>query len=324
MKINLPFGSPMRSPGFLFGVATSSFQIEGAADKRQPSIWDTFCRTPGKIQDGSDGVIACDHVNRYREDIALMADLGVDAYRFSISWPRVVQPDGSLNAEGCDFYSRLIDGLNENGIRPFATLYHWDLPQYLEDHGGWLNRDTAYRFRDYADAISRVLGDRVYSWATLNEPLCSSYMSYELGEHAPGFRDRGMAKQAAHHQLLAHGLAMPVLHKNCPDALNGIVLNLGPCHSASDREEDLQAAEWADQDLNQWYTQPVLSGGYPALYDQMPDEERPDVIDGDFELICQPLDFLGVNYYTRGIVRAAPSALYEFLPPGDVPLTGMG
>lgn len=314
----------MRSPEFLFGVATSSFQIEGAADKRLPSIWDTFCLTPGRIQDGSDGELACDHVNRYREDIALMADLGVDAYRFSIAWPRVVKTDGSLNTEGCDFYSRLIDGLNQNGIRPFATLYHWDLPQYLEDHGGWLNRDTAYRFRDYSDAISRVLGDRVYSWATLNEPLCSSYMSYELGIHAPGFQDRGMAKQAAHHQLLAHGLAMPVLKDNCPDAISGIVLNLGPCHPLSDNEADLQAAEWADQEFNQWYAQPVLSGDYPALYEQLPAEERPKVKDGDFEKIRQPLDFLGVNYYTRGLVKAAPSALYEIVPPRDVPLTGMG
>lgn len=324
MKINLPPDSPMRSSGFLFGVATSSFQIEGAAENRLPSIWDTFCEKPGKILDGTNGRLACDHVNRYREDVALMAEIGVDAYRLSISWPRVIGSDGSADSAGIDFYKRLLDSLNENDIKPFVTLYHWDLPQIFDDEGGWLNRDTAYRFREYADLVSRELGDRAYSMVTLNEPLCSSHLAYELGVHAPGFNDRGMAKQAAHHLLLAHGLAMPVLKENCPAAINGIVLNLSPCHPESDSEPDRQAAEWADQDINQWFAQPVLSGGYPELFEQLPAGERPTVQDGDFEIIQQPLDFLGVNYYTRGIVRATPSALFEFVPPEDVPLTGMG
>ena len=324
MIIELPIDSPMRSPGFLFGISTSSFQIEGATDSRLESIWDRFCDTPGKILDGSNGKTACEHVRRYEEDVALMANLGVDAYRLSISWPRVINRDGSLNAQGLGFYKNLLDCLNKNDIKPFVTLYHWDLPQFLEERGGWLNRDIAFRFRDYVDIVSRELGERVYSFATLNEPLCSARLSYELGLHAPGFKDRGMAKQAAHHLLLAHGLAMPVLRENCPNAMSGIVLNLTPCHPVSDSEADRQAAEWADHDFNQWYAQPVLSGGYPALYEQLPDHERPEVMDGDFEKICQPLDFLGVNYYTRGLFRAAAESLFENVSPAGVPLTDMG
>ena len=308
----------------MFGVATSSFQIEGAAEQRLPSIWDTFCDTPGRIEDGSHGATACDHVSRYRQDVALMADLGVDAYRFSISWPRVMHADGKLNTKGCDFYLRLLDGLNENGIRAFATLYHWDLPQYLEDRGGWLNRDTAYRFQEYTDAVSRVLGERVFSWATLNEPLCSAQLAYELGMHAPGFTDRAMAKQAAHHLLLSHGRGMQVLRQNCPNALNGIVLNLSPCHAASESHEDRAAAFRADQDLNGWYAGPVLTGAYPDLIDQLPAHEAPDVQEGDMETICQPLGFLGVNYYSRGVFRAAQGALYEDVAVPGKPLTDMG
>ena len=324
MNIELPADSPMRSPGFLFGVATSSFQIEGAASSRLESIWDRFCDTPGRILDGSNATVACDHVHRYQEDIALMADLGVDSYRFSVSWPRVMHRDGTPNTAGIDFYKSLLDCLNENGIKPFVTLYHWDLPQYLEDKGGWLNRDTACRFMDYSDIMSRELGDRVFSFATLNEPLCSARLSYELGQHAPGFKDRGMAKRAAHHLLLAHGLAMPVLRENCPDAMCGIVLNLSPCHPVSDGAADRQAAGWADQEFNQWYLQPVLSGGYPSLYGQLPADERPEVKVGDFERICQPLDFLGVNYYSRTLFRATEEGLFENVTPAGVPLTAMG
>ena len=324
MKLDLPNSSSMRSPEFLFGVATSSFQIEGSADSRLESIWDRFCDTPGKILDGSDGTTACDHLERLEEDVNLMADMGIDAYRLSISWPRVMHRDGTLNANGMDFYKRLLDSLNQNGIKPFVTLYHWDLPQFLEDKGGWLNRDTAYHFRDYAECVSRELADRVFSYATLNEPYCSARLSYELGVHAPGFKNRGMAKRAAHHLLLAHGLAMPVLRENCPGAMCGIVVNLSPCHPASDSEANRQAAEWADQDFNHWYLQPVLSGGYPALFDHLPMGERPDVRHGDFEKICQPLDFLGVNYYSRSLVKAGKECLFEDVPPVDVPLTDMG
>ncbi len=324
MNINLSQNSPLHSPGFLFGVATSSFQIEGAPEQRLPSIWDTFCDTPGRILDGSHGATACDHVNRFEEDIGLMAELGVDAYRFSISWPRVIHPDGRFNKKGCDFYRRLLDGLNEKGIRPFATLYHWDLPQILEDRGGWLNRDTARRFEEYTDAVSRELGDRVYSWATLNEPQCSARMAYELGMHAPGFTDRAMAKQAAHHLLLAHGLGMRVLQQNCPGAMSGIVLNLSPCHAASESDEDRLAATSADQDLNHWYAGPVLAGEYPGLIRELPSREIPDMREGDMETICQPLDFLGVNYYSRGVFRATGRALYEEVPVHGRPVTDMG
>ena len=324
MNIELPADSPMRSNEFLFGVATSSYQIEGAADSRLPCIWDTFCEKPGTILDGTDGMTACDHVNRYESDVALLADLGVDAYRFSISWPRVMKLDGTLDEEGVGFYQRLLDSLIRRGIKPFATLYHWDLPQHLDDQGGWLNRDTAYRFRDYAHKVTRVLGDRVYSWATLNEPFCSSRMAYEMGLHAPGFRDREMAKQAAHHLLLAHGLAMQVLHSNCPDAQNGIVLNLSPSHPASDSEADIEAASRADDDFNHWYAQPVLAGSYPDLIDILPQDEIPDIREGDMETIFQPMDFLGVNYYMRGVFRSAGNALYEAVPQSGVPLTDMG
>ena len=324
MNINLPVGSPMRSPDFLFGVATSTFQIEGAAETREPGIWDTFCDSPGRILDGSNGRAACDHVNRYSEDIALMVELGVDAYRFSIAWPRMIRADGSLNSGGCDFYLRLIDGLNEHGIRPFVTLYHWDLPQYLEDKGGWLNRDTAYRFQDYTDAVTRVLGDRVYSWATLNEPLCSSYMAYELGNHAPGNTNRAEAKKAAHHLLLAHGLGMQTLRHNCPGAMHGIVVNLSPCHPASGSDADQAAAHRADQDLNQWYVMPVLAGEYPDLIRSLPEHEVPEIRDGDLETIHQPLDFFGVNYYTRGVFRDAEGVLYEGVPVEGSTLTEMG
>ena len=314
----------MRSPDFLFGVATSSFQIEGSADQRLPCIWDTFCTGEGNIADGTDGTVACDHVNRWADDIGLLTELGVDAYRFSIAWPLVMNPDGSPRPDGIDFYDRLLDRLNENGIKPFVTLYHWDLPQHLEDQGGWLNRETAFRFRDYAELASRTLGDRVHAWATLNEPYCSARLAYETGVHAPGFRDRGKSKQAAHHLLLAHGLAMPVLQTNCPQALNGIVLNLSPCHPLTESEADREAADRADQDFNQWYAMPVLAGEYPKIFDLLPGHEVPRVEQGDMETICQPLDYLGVNYYSRSVFRAAGHALFQQVLLPDVPLTDMG
>ncbi|MGH8222379.1 MAG: GH1 family beta-glucosidase [Woeseiaceae bacterium] len=323
MKIHLPERSALRSPDFVFGVATSSFQIEGAADGRLPCIWDTFCATPHKIRDGSDGRVACDHVARWREDVDMMAFLGVDAYRFSISWPRVVGLDGRIADEGVDFYLRLLDGLNERGIKPFATLYHWDLPQHLEDAGGWLNRDTAYRFRDYADLISRALGDRVYSYATLNEPFCSAILGYETGVHAPGRADRRFGKKAAHHLLLAHGLGMQVLDSNRPDTLNGIVLNFTPCYPATDSAADRAAAKAADEAANQWYIKPLIEGRYPDLIDRCAGDEKPGIRDGDMDLISRPLGFLGVNYYTRAVYRADGHATFAQVPPAT-PVTDMG
>lgn len=323
MKIRLPDRSALYAPDFLFGVATSSFQIEGAADRRLPSIWDTFCATPGKIRDGSNGTVACDHVSRWRADLALLAGLGVDAYRFSISWPRVLRQNGGLAQGGVDFYLRLLDGLNERGIKPFVTLYHWDLPQHLEDEGGWLNRDTAYRFRDYADTVSRAFGDRVHSYATINEPYCSAYLGYETGLHAPGLQGREFGKKAAHHLLLAHGLGMQVLETNSPDSLNGIVLNFAPCYPATNSDADIAAAAAADEATNQWYIKPLLEGSYPGLLERCPIDERPSVREGDLDIIAHPLDFLGVNYYTRAVYRAGDGSGFVQVPP-DTPVTDMG
>ncbi|WP_215398767.1 GH1 family beta-glucosidase [Rheinheimera oceanensis] len=324
MKITLAHSSPLLKPDFVFGVATASFQIEGAADSREACIWDTFCAQPGRIKDGSNGLIACDHIARWQEDVELIAALGVDAYRFSIAWGRVIHADGSINQAGLNFYLQLLDALNERNIKAFVTLYHWDLPQYLQDNGGWLNRSTAYKFAEYADIVSRAFGDRVYSYATLNEPFCSAYLSYEAGIHAPGVQNRQQGRQVAHHLLLAHGLAMPVLQKNAPRALNGIVLNFSPCHAASDSEADIRAAHMADQYHNQWYLQPLMEGCYPALLQQLPATEQPQIKDGDMAIIAQPLDFLGVNYYTRTVYRANSKGWFSDVPPTTPPLTDMG
>ena len=323
MNITLPEASALHDPAFVFGVATSSFQIEGAADRRLPSIWDTFCATPNRIRDGSDGRVACDHVSRWREDVELMAGLGIDAYRFSVSWPRVITLEGALAAEGVGFYLRLLDYLNEKGIKPFVTLYHWDLPQHLEDAGGWLNRDTAFRYRDYAHRITRAFCDRVYSYATLNEPFCSAYLGYETGIHAPGRAHRTFGKKAAHHLLLAHGLGMQVLAANNPYGLNGIVLNFTPCYPATASAEDAAAAAAADEAANQWYIRPLLEGRYPDLLNRCAADERPNVHPGDMEIIAQPLDFLGINYYTRGVYRAGDGAAFVQVPPAR-PVTDMG
>ncbi|WP_290612000.1 GH1 family beta-glucosidase [Arsukibacterium sp. UBA3155] len=324
MKISLAATSPLRQPDFVFGVATAAFQIEGGADSRLPCIWDTFCAEPGRIKDGSDGLTACDHIHRWHDDIELIAALGVDAYRFSIAWGRVINVDGSINQAGLDFYLQLLDALQARGIKAFVTLYHWDLPQYLQDLGGWLKRDTAYKFADYADKVSRAFGDRVYSYATLNEPFCSAYLSYEAGIHAPGVQNRQQGRQVAHHLLLAHGLALKVLQHNAPQAKNGIVLNFSPCHPASKSEADVRAADMADQYHNQWYLKPLMQGCYPKLLEQLPLAEQPDIAAGDMAIIAQPLDFLGVNYYTRTVYRANNKGWFSDVPPTSPPLTDMG
>ncbi len=324
MKITLTKTSPLLQPNFVFGVATSSFQIEGAAESREPCIWDTFCATPGKIKDSSDGLVACDHVARWREDIELIAGLGVDAYRFSVAWGRVINRDGSINQAGLAFYQDLLAALQEKNIKAFVTLYHWDLPQYLQDEGGWLNRDTAFKFAEYTDVVTRAFGNKVYSYATLNEPFCSAYLSYEAGIHAPGVQDRQQGRQVAHHLLLAHGLAMRVLRKNAPQALNGIVLNFSPCHAASDSAEDKRAADMADQYHNKWYLQPLLEGTYPPLLSELAAAEQPVIADGDMAIINQPIDFLGVNYYTRTVYRANDKGWFSDVPPTTPPLTDMG
>ncbi|ACO44852.1 GH1 family beta-glucosidase [Deinococcus deserti] len=293
--------------GFIFGTATSSYQIEGAAseDGRGPSIWDTFCRQPGRIQDGTSGDVACDHYHLWPEDLDLLRELGVDAYRFSLAWPRI-QPSGSgaVNEKGLEFYDRLVDGLLERGIQPYATLYHWDLPQPLQDIGGWANREVAHHFADYAALVAGRLGDRVRSIATLNEPWCSSFLSYDIGEHAPGLRDRRLALAAAHHLLLGHGQAVQAMRALGKPAELGLVLNLTPAYPASQSAEDARATQYADGYANRWFLDPVFRGAYPQdMWDAF-GQDVPDVQDGDLALIREPLDFLGVNYYTRSLVSA--------------------
>lgn len=322
-KITLPKDSKLLSGSFVFGVATSSFQIEGAADSREVSIWDTFCAQPGRIKDNSHGLVACEHVKRWEEDVELIASLGVDAYRFSIAWGRVIRADGSVNQAGLDFYVQLVRRLAENGIASHVTLYHWDLPQYLEDRGGWLSRDTAYRFAEYAEVVVKALGNSVASYSTLNEPFCSAYLSYEAGIHAPGYKNRKSGRQAAHNLLLAHGLALPILRKHAPKAEHGIVLNFSPCHAASDRAEDQAAAKLAHAYHNLWYLQPILTGAYPDLGGKLKANELPEIQDGDLELISQPIDFLGVNYYTRTVFKDK-NGWFSDVPPTEPPLTTMG
>ena len=324
MKISLPKDSPMRSKKFTYGVATASFQIEGDVKHRLPCIWDTFCATPNKIKDQSNGDIACEHVERWQQDIELIDSLAVDAYRFSISWPRVIRQDGSLNPAGVEFYMNLLDRLNEKNIKPFVTLYHWDLPQHLEDKGGWLNRETAYRFRDYVDLITKAFGDRAYSYATLNEPFCSAYLGYEMGIHAPGKAGKEFGKKAAHHLLLAHGLAMQVLEKNAPNSKNGIVLNFTPAYAESESSENKIAARLADDHYNQWFIKPLFDSAYPDLIESLPENEKPHIEEGDMQIIAQPLDFLGVNFYTRTVYRNDGNGSFEEVSQAEAPKTDMG
>ncbi|MFF4981187.1 GH1 family beta-glucosidase [Streptomyces sp. NPDC001046] len=299
---------------FLWGVATSSYQIEGAAseDGRTPSIWDTFCRVPGAVVGQHNGDVACDHYRRMPEDVAMIAGLGVNAYRFSIAWPRV-QPHGRgpANARGLDFYKRLVDELLARGVQPWITLYHWDLPQELEDMGGWPARDTAYRFADYAALVQTALGDRVEHWTTLNEPWCSAYLGYAEGMHAPGRREPAAAAAATHHLLLGHGLVAQQLRDRATTPLKvGITLNLSDHLAASDDPGDLDALRRADGIANRLYLDPLLRGAYPA--DVVADLERQGiklpVRDGDLEQIAQPLDTLGVNYYSHNTYAADPRA----------------
>ncbi len=320
----LPANSKMQSKAFTYGVATASFQIEGAADSRLACIWDTFCATPGKVRDGSNGDQACEHVKLWREDIDLIESLGVDAYRLSISWPRVLHKDGSLNTQGVQFYTDLLDELNRRGIKPFVTLYHWDLPQHIEDNGGWLNRETAYLFADYTDKVTQAFGDRVYSYATFNEPFCSSYLGYEIGVHAPGLAKKSYGRQSAHHLLLAHGLAMKVLQKNSPNTENGIVLNFTPCYSATDSAEDVQAASKADQYFNQWYIKPLFDRCYPEIINDFATEDMPVIEEGDFDIIAQPIDFLGINFYTRAVYKADAVTGFSQIDMVDNPKTDIG
>jgi len=291
---------------FRWGAATSAYQIEGAVaeDGRTPSIWDTFCRVPGAIDNGDIGDVACDHYHRMPEDVALMRELGLDAYRFSIAWPRI-QPGGRgpANARGLDFYERLVDALLEAGIEPWPTLFHWDLPQELEDAGGWPNRDTAHRFADYAELVYRRLGDRVKTWTTLNEPSVVTTHGYLGGVHAPGRNSLADAVAAAHHQLLGHGLAGQRLRGLAEQYGNpfelAITLNLGPATPETDAHEDLDAVRRADGFGNRLYLDPLWHKCYPAdvVEDLATQGVEIPVRDGDLELIGAPIDALGINFY---------------------------
>jgi beta-glucosidase len=293
--------------GFVWGAATSAYQIEGAWDKdgRGESIWDRFCHTLGKIDNAGTGDVACDHYHRWQEDIGLMKAIGLRAYRFSISWPRIYPAGiGDINRAGIDFYSRLVDELLENDIEPYVTLYHWDLPQTLQDQGGWPARSTAEAFVTYADLISRELGDRVCNWMTFNEPYVSAWVGYMEGRHAPGHTNFDEMLAAAHHLLLAHGWAVPVIRTNIADSEVGIVLNLIGIDPASKSYADRAAAWLQDGIINRWYLDPLDGRGYPM--DIVEHYGRPmDFIQGnDLEIIAVPLDYLGVNYYTRNVVRS--------------------
>lgn len=307
-------GSAERFPdGFLWGAATASYQIEGAvhADGRGESIWDRFSHTPGKVFNGDTGDVACDHFHRFADDVALMADLGLQAYRFSIAWPRV-QPGGSgaLNQAGLDFYRRLLEALHAAGIRPFPTLYHWDLPQELEDAGGWPARDTARRFADYAVAVHEALGDLAEDWSTLNEPWCSAFLGYASGVHAPGRIDHAASVRAAHHLLLGHGLAVRAMREQRPDQRFGITLNLYPVDALSADPLDIAGARRVDGIANRIFLDPVLGRGYPAdvLETIAPISGTDFILDGDEATIAAPIDALGVNYYSRHYVRADGSS----------------
>jgi beta-glucosidase len=296
--------------GFVLGAATASYQIEGAIDEdgRKPSIWDTFSHTPGRIITGENGDYACDHYHRMPEDVALLADLGVDAYRFSVSWTRVI-PDGigSVNPLGVDFYSRLVDTLLDRGITPLLTLYHWDLPQPLEDLGGWTNRATAERFAEFATVIGQAFGDRVHTFTTLNEPWCSAFLGYGAGVHAPGHTDNAKALAAAHHLNLAHGLGSSALRAVLPsDAQIALTLNPARVVAASDRPEDVAAARHVDMLANDIFLKPVFEGHYPEQLqaDLGHITDWAFIQDGDLARINMPPDLLGINYYAPARIAA--------------------
>ncbi|MFB9243285.1 beta-glucosidase [Massilia antarctica] len=309
---------------FTWGVATSAFQIEGgaSADGKGPSIWDTFCLNPNNIKDKSDGTVACDHYNRYREDVGLISSLGVDAYRFSMAWARV-QPSGkgAWNEAGFGFYDRLLDELAAKEIKAHLTLYHWDLPQGLQDDGGWLNRDTAHRFADYAHEVARRFGNRIAAIATHNEPWCSANLGYGNAQFAPGVADAKQAIQVSHHLLLSHGLAMASMRAAASSAQLGIVLNQWTADPATDSEADRAMAELEYARSVQWFMDPIFKGRYPELALRAHGENAPVVHDGDLAAIAQPIDFLGVNYYFRSFCSAETPPR---TPPGKLGFTDMG
>ena len=311
-------------PGFTWGVATSAFQIEGAAreDGKGESIWDRFCRVPGAIADGSTGDVTCDHVHRLETDLDLIASLGVGAYRFSVSWPRV-QPDGcgAWNDKGLAFYQRLVDGLRARGIAPHLTLNHWDLPQALQDQGGWASRDTVQRFVDYARGVQRHLGDRLATLTTHNEPWVIAMLGHDSGVFAPGVKSRRTAMQVSHHLLLSHGLALQALRADGATVPLGIVLNLAHFDPATDSPADIAQVHTDDAHGRRWYTDALFHGRYPPEVLAALGDDAPVIAEGDMAAIATPLDFLGVNYYFR--VRSSADGSFDLAATG-VPLTDMG
>lgn len=295
---------------FVWGAATAAPQIEGSvsAEGRTPSIWDTFARVPGAVANGDTLDHADDHFRLWRDDVALMRDLGLSAYRFSVAWPRIVPTaDGALNKSGLDFYDRLVDELLAHGIDPFVTLYHWDLPQWQHDAGGWADRSTAYRFAEYAAYVAERLGDRVQHWTTLNEPWVYVFLGYLAGVHAPGERSEATAVRAMHHSLLAHGLSVEALRASLPTEREiGIALSMSPTEPATQTPEDLAAAERNDLYRNWLFLHPITHGEYHPLTAELFKEEIP-IEDGDLATISAPIDFVGINYYARAVVRADDS-----------------
>lgn len=309
---------------FLWGSAASSYQIEGGGltEGRGESIWDRFSHTPGKVTNNENGDVACDHLHLYKDDVKMMADLGLQAYRFSVAWPRVIPAGtGRINEMGLDFYDHLVDELLRYNIQPYATLYHWDLPQALQDKGGWASPESVAWFAEYTDVMTRALGDRVKSWITLNEPWCISILSNLIGHHAPGLQDPPTAYKVAHHLHLAHGASMGVIRQNCPGVPAGITLNLTPTvPSDPNNPDDVAAAHFFDGSFNRWFLDPVFKGTYPAdIVEQL--GSTLDGIDLDaVKAAAVPMDFLGINYYNRTVMSAGgPPNM-----PDDAEYTEMG
>lgn len=315
---------------FIFGVATSSYQIEGAVneDGRTPSIWDTYCDIEGKVNNMDNGNIACDHYHKYKEDIELIKDLGVDSYRFSIAWPRIFPQNGVYNPEGMDFYKRLLSELKASGIKTAVTLYHWDLPQWLQDIGGWENRESVNHFLLYVEKCFIELDALVDQWITHNEPWCASFLSNALGEHAPGKRDIASAIKVAHHLLLSHGMAVRAYHKLGYKKPIGITLNLTPAYAESNSFLDKLAASNQDGTFNRWFLEPLFKGSYPLDIVNLFASRTVDysfIKDGDFEIIGEKCDFLGVNFYNRSLVKFDSLAVQLFSGAySDYPKTAMG
>ena len=310
---------------FVWGSATASYQIEGAIneDGRGQTIWDTFSHTPGKISDGTNGDIACDHYHRYKEDVALMRELQFKAYRFSVAWSRILpQGRGQVNQAGLDFYNRLVDTLLASNITPYLTLYHWDLPQALQDEGGWLRRGIIEDYLEYADIVSQSLGDRVKHWTTFNEPWVFSWEGHYSGEDAPGLKLGAKGALATtHHALLAHGQAVPLIRSNVKDAQVGIVLDMNDVEPATQNSEDIAAAKRFEGCQNRWYLDAVFRGRYPEDMLELYRNELPEIRPGDLEAICVPLDYLGVNFYRRSVMAngtdLAPVNIKRISPEGS-------